>query len=144
MNCGTLPYPGRRANPRCATGAAGAAVATVQANPLQNYRIIAFATHALLPGELDCLTDPALALTPGGSGKTDSGLEFQRHRQSEAGRRLGAAVGLQYGGRRRRVIARRGFIRAGDGVFLCGHALAAGVALGGCFGANGVSDYPDV
>jgi CHAT domain-containing protein len=31
---------------------------------LQNYRIIAFATHALLPGELDCLKEPALALTP--------------------------------------------------------------------------------
>ena len=40
-------------------------VPTVQASNLQNYRIIAFATHALLPGELDCLTEPALALTPG-------------------------------------------------------------------------------
>jgi CHAT domain-containing protein len=41
-----------------------ATVSTVQASHLQNYRIIAFATHALLPGELDCLTEPALALTP--------------------------------------------------------------------------------
>jgi len=41
-----------------------ATVSAVQASHLQNYRIIAFATHALLPGELDCLTEPALALTP--------------------------------------------------------------------------------
>ncbi len=41
-----------------------ATVSAVQARQLQNYRIIAFATHALLPGELDCLTEPALALTP--------------------------------------------------------------------------------
>ncbi|MEE4376481.1 MAG: CHAT domain-containing protein [Candidatus Competibacteraceae bacterium] len=39
-------------------------VPNVQAANLQDYRIIAFATHALLPGELDCLTEPALALTP--------------------------------------------------------------------------------
>ncbi len=44
-----------------------ATVSAVQASSLQNYRIIAFATHALLPGELDCLTEPALALTPSGS-----------------------------------------------------------------------------
>ncbi len=41
-----------------------ATVPAVQASNLQNYRIIAFATHALLPGELDCLAEPALALTP--------------------------------------------------------------------------------
>lgn len=41
-----------------------ATVSAVQTGPLQNYRIIAFATHALLPGELDCLNEPALALTP--------------------------------------------------------------------------------
>ncbi len=45
-----------------------ATVPAVQARHLQNYRIIAFATHALLPGELDCLTEPALALTPQVSG----------------------------------------------------------------------------
>ncbi|MCP5195659.1 MAG: CHAT domain-containing protein [Gammaproteobacteria bacterium] len=41
-----------------------ATVSAVQTSHLENYRIIAFATHALLPGELDCLTEPALALTP--------------------------------------------------------------------------------
>lgn len=49
-----------------------ASVSTVQATNLKNYRIIAFATHALLPGELDCLAEPALALTPGNGG--DNGL----------------------------------------------------------------------
>ena len=52
-----------------------ATVPAVQARHLQNYRIIAFATHALLPGELDCLTEPALALTPPASGnREDHGL----------------------------------------------------------------------
>ncbi len=52
-----------------------ATVPAVQASPLQNYRIIVFATHALLPGELDCLADPALVLTPQTGAKTgDNGL----------------------------------------------------------------------
>ena len=45
-----------------------ATVPAVQTRHLQDYRIIAFATHALLSGELDCLTEPALALTPQPSG----------------------------------------------------------------------------
>ncbi|MCB2053124.1 MAG: CHAT domain-containing protein [Geminicoccaceae bacterium] len=32
--------------------------------PLKDYRIISFATHGLLPGELPCNTEPALVLTP--------------------------------------------------------------------------------
>jgi len=52
-----------------------ATVATVQASNPQNYRILTFATHALLPGELDCLTEPALALTPQpGTKPGDNGL----------------------------------------------------------------------
>lgn len=52
-----------------------ATVSAVQASALQNYRIIAFATHALLPGELDCLTEPALVLTPQAGAKMgDNGL----------------------------------------------------------------------
>jgi CHAT domain-containing protein len=41
-----------------------AQVSDVLAANLQDYRVIAFATHALLPGEVDCLPEPALALTP--------------------------------------------------------------------------------
>ncbi len=52
-----------------------ATVPAVRTGNLQNYRIIAFATHALLPGELDCLTEPALALTPQASANAgDNGL----------------------------------------------------------------------
>jgi CHAT domain-containing protein len=52
-----------------------ATVPAVQASNLRNYRIIAFATHALLPGELDCLAEPALALTPQSSTSAgDNGL----------------------------------------------------------------------
>ena len=51
-----------------------ATISAVQARNLRDYRIIAFATHALLPGELDCLTEPALALTPQTADAGDSGL----------------------------------------------------------------------
>src|SRR5262249_2607809 len=45
-------FPGERANER-AVAPAG----------LSNYRVVAFATHGLVPGDLDRLTQPALALT---------------------------------------------------------------------------------
>jgi CHAT domain-containing protein len=36
----------------------------VRSTDLSQYRVIAFATHGLLPGDLQCKTEPALALTP--------------------------------------------------------------------------------
>ena len=52
-----------------------ATVPAVEASNLQNYRILTFATHALLPGELDCLTEPALALSPQAGARTgENGL----------------------------------------------------------------------
>ena len=36
---------------------------TVKDTDLSKFRIIAFATHGLVPGDLDGLTEPALALT---------------------------------------------------------------------------------
>jgi CHAT domain-containing protein len=36
----------------------------VRETDLARYRVVAFATHGLLPGELRCQTEPALALTP--------------------------------------------------------------------------------
>ncbi len=36
----------------------------VRATDLSRYRIITFATHGLLPGELTCQNEPALALAP--------------------------------------------------------------------------------
>jgi CHAT domain-containing protein len=49
-----------------------ASIPTVRAGNLRDYRIVAFATHALLPGELDCLAEPALALTPQAAEGTDA------------------------------------------------------------------------
>lgn len=43
--------------------------------PLGRYRVIAFATHGLLPGELRCASEPALVLTPPARpGPADDGL----------------------------------------------------------------------
>lgn len=43
--------------------------------PLGRYRVIAFATHGLLPGELRCASEPALVLTPPARpGPDDDGL----------------------------------------------------------------------
>jgi CHAT domain-containing protein len=47
----------------------------VETLDLSHYRIVAFATHGLVPGDLDRLTQPALALTaPGIAGVPGNGL----------------------------------------------------------------------
>lgn len=43
---------------------AGATEAALRARPLDQYRILYFATHGLLPTELRCQDEPALALSP--------------------------------------------------------------------------------
>ena len=43
---------------------AGATERAVRSASLADYRVVAFATHGLLPGELRCKSEPALALTP--------------------------------------------------------------------------------
>ena len=43
---------------------AGASESAVRTASLADYRVVAFATHGLLPGELRCKSEPALALTP--------------------------------------------------------------------------------
>lgn len=48
---------------------------TVRSLPLDQYRVLAFATHGLLPGELDCLSEPSLLTSYGASGEPwDNGL----------------------------------------------------------------------
>ena len=43
--------------------------------PLDEYRVLYFATHGLLPGELDCWSEPSLLVSPTpGGGPTDDGL----------------------------------------------------------------------
>jgi CHAT domain-containing protein len=57
-------YLGRRANERAVSQA-----------ELATYRVVAFATHGLVPGALDALTEPALALTaPAVAGVEGDGL----------------------------------------------------------------------
>lgn len=58
------------------TGAA-ATEAAFRQEPLDQFRILYFATHGLLPGELNCQTQPALALSPPATPaltKADDGL----------------------------------------------------------------------
>jgi CHAT domain-containing protein len=43
---------------------ANADEASLRARPLDQYRVIYFATHGLLPGELHCQTEPGLVLSP--------------------------------------------------------------------------------
>ena len=49
--------------------------ARVRATDLSQYRVVAFATHGLLPGELRCQSEPALVLTPpAAASASDDGL----------------------------------------------------------------------
>jgi len=54
---------------------------TVKTLDLAGYRIVAFATHGLVPGDLDGLTQPALALSAPGS-------QRERAKKSRATRRF--------------------------------------------------------
>ena len=45
--------------------------AAVRELPLADYRVISFATHGLLPGELPCNAEPALVMTPPVDGQGD-------------------------------------------------------------------------
>ena len=51
------------------TGGA-ATEAAVRAQNIGQYRVLYFATHGLLPGELHCQSEPALVLTPGSGAST--------------------------------------------------------------------------
>jgi CHAT domain-containing protein len=54
---------------------AAASEAEIRKRELSRYRVLAFATHGLLPGELACQNEPALAFTPGrGTTGADDGL----------------------------------------------------------------------
>ena len=54
---------------------AAATEANLRRQPLDQYNVLYFATHGLLPAELSCNEEPGLALTPGGGQSTgDDGL----------------------------------------------------------------------
>ncbi len=47
----------------------------LRTTPLNDYRVLYFATHGLLPGELDCWSEPSLLVSPSpNGGPTDDGL----------------------------------------------------------------------
>jgi CHAT domain-containing protein len=51
----------------------------VRSAPLEQYRVVYFATHGLLPGELRCQGEPGLALSPpshAGSSTNDDGILY--------------------------------------------------------------------
>ena len=97
---------------------ARASESTVRALPLAEYRIIQFATHGLVTGELAGVSEPALALTPPErASDADDGLLYaERDRPARSARRLGRAVGLQHRGRRRG--RRRGALGPRQGLLL--------------------------
>ena len=105
----------------------------VKTMDLSGFKVLAFATHGLVPGELNGLTQPALALSSptvtGGDG--DGLLTMEEILGAEARRRLGRAVGLQHRRRSRR--RRRSRLRPRPRVLLCRHARAAGDQLVGSF-----------
>ena len=105
----------------------------VKTMDLSGFKVLAFATHGLVPGELNGLTQPALALSSpdrhrrrGRRPAHDGGNPW-----TEARRRLGRAVGVQHRRRSRR--RRRSRLRPRPRVFLRRHARAAGDQLVGSF-----------
>ena len=71
-------YPAERslgADPGSVVLGADVSEAQVRATDLSHYRVAAFATHGLLPSELKCKSEPAIALTPPArSTASDDGL----------------------------------------------------------------------
>lgn len=53
-----------RASPASIHLGSGASEAALRGEDLSRYRVLYFATHGLLPGELKCQTEPGLVLTP--------------------------------------------------------------------------------
>src|SRR5262245_18893971 len=68
----------------------------VETLDLSHYRIVAFSTHGLVPGDLDGLTQPALALTaPEVAGaKGDGPVDHGEDSRAQTRCRLGGPVGV--------------------------------------------------
>ncbi len=109
---------------------------TLKRTPLADYRIVYFATHGLVAGDVKGLAEPSLALSiPAQPSELDDGLlTVERSRATETQRRLGGAVGLQH--HRRRQARRRGAVGPGALVLLCRRTRVAGHALVGRFGCR--------
>lgn len=62
----------------------------LRAMPLDQYRVVYFATHGLLPGELRCQSQPALALSPAPAATTDRAADGLLEASEIAGLTLNA------------------------------------------------------
>jgi CHAT domain-containing protein len=69
---------------------AGATEAAFRREPLDQFRVLYFATHGLLPGELNCQTQPALALSPPSTPATSKSEDGLLDASEIAGLRLNA------------------------------------------------------
>jgi len=104
----------------------------VKTTDLSKYRIIVFATHGLVPGDLNGLMQPALALTaPEVAGVPGDGLLTMERSWRSSSMPTGRAVGLQY----RRWSGRRsgGCIGLGRAFFYAGTPRDFGDQLVGAF-----------
>ncbi len=112
-----------------------------EARALANYRIVYFATHGLVAGDIKGLAEPSLALSlPAQSDRRRRWpAEGERGGAAQAQCRLGRALGLQHHCGRK---ARRGSpFRAGARLLLCRRARLAGLALGGRLGCGNAPDH---
>ena len=104
-----------------------------ESGELAQYRIVHFATHGALAGQVQGNAEPGLLLTPPGGQARGRRLSHRvRDRGAEARRGLGDPVGLQHGGWRR--ARRRGAIGPRPRLHLCAGPRAARLALGGELG----------
>ncbi len=118
---------------------------------LSKFKIVAFATHGLVPGELDGLSQPALALTAPAVADSDGDglltmeeilalkLDADWVVLSACNTGAGAVAGAR--GRRRR---RRSRVRPGPGVLLCRDARGASHQLVRAFGIGAGVDHRSV
>ena len=123
---------------------ADASETTVKRAPLADYRIVYFATHGLVAGDVKGVAEPSLALSiPKAADRTRRRpADRERSRAAQAQCRLGGAVGLQH--HRRRQARRRSVVGTGAGLLLCRRAGAAGLPLGGRFGGRDAAHHLDL
>ena len=111
---------------------------------LEQYAVLYFATHGMLPGELHCQAEPGLVLSPPAGAPASSRLrrlaQRQRDCRPQAQRRSRRPVGLQHGGRRRREVRRRRAGGPGRCLLQRRRPCRARQPLGSAFGGDAEAD----
>jgi CHAT domain-containing protein len=136
---------------------AGASETAVRSLPLDQYRIVYFATHGLLPGELRCRTEPGLALSPPAGPAAERGADGLLEASEIALLRLDADLVVLsacntaggdggFGGEALSGLA-RAFFQAGARSLLVSHWQVDSVAttrlMTALFGHRAVGDTPE-